>query len=190
MAIWPSWCRACGSFPGSGPDRLVLERRPVVAGPVGALALAVVSVAAPAHVHDDRAVAAAVAHLEPDVAPAAVLREVAAGVPRPLDRAVAVLVLEGRVVVAHVVGAALVAVVAVAPAAYVHDHPAAVVVAVADVGADVAPAAVVGDLVAGVARAVELAAADAVVVAGLGGLHAGDPGRAQADRGGTRGTGE
>src|SRR3954447_9623753 len=150
------------------------ERGPVLAGSVGALALPLVPVPPAVHVHDDRAVAAAVAHLEPDLAPAAVLGQVAARLLRPVDRPLAVLVVERRVAVAEVVGAAVLALVAAAPAAHVHHHPAAILVAVAHLLADVAPAAPLADLPAGVARLLDLAVTDAV--AGLGRRDAGEAG--------------
>src|SRR3954447_25669417 len=158
-----------------------LERGPVLAGSVGALALPLVPVPPAVHVYDDRAVAAAVAHLEPDLAPAAVLGQVAARLLGPVDRPLAVLVVERRVAVAEVVGAAMLALVAAAPPAHVHHHPAAVLVAVAHLLTDVAPAAALADLPAGVARLLDLAVADAV--GGRGRRDAGEAGHTQAQDG-------
>src|SRR3954451_18355597 len=170
-------------FPATPAPALApaLERAPVPGWSVGALALPLVPVPPAVRGHDDRAVAAAVAHLEPDLAPAAVLGQVAARLLGPVDRPLAVLVVERRVAVAEVVGAAVLALVTAAPPAHVHHHPAAVLVAVAHLLADVAAAAALADLPAGVARLLDLAVADAV--AGLGRRDAGEAGYTQAQDG-------
>src|SRR4051794_8688523 len=162
---------------------LVVELGVAAPDVVAALAVAVLAATPAGHLDHHPAAPVAVAHLRADVPPIAVLGDLPAGILRPLDvptiavpvvPAAVVPVLERGPLVAEVVRAVALAILAVAPAAHRHRHPAAVLVAVAGVDAHVPPVAVLRHLAAGVARPLDVPVADPV--AGLRRREADQPG--------------